>query len=653
MGCVRTATTALIAASISFIAGAGPVRAAASVPTVLSGYVQDDAGRALEGAEVLVLAAESGAGAPVVRAVSDGLGRFVCGAITPGVYRVAAIKSGYVAALSRVNTHLRASVNLVLHPVPGQADPRSQKVLDDLSWTLRVPPRSILRDLEAPEMAASAEDSGLRTLAAALQDSVRGQVDHMVALGSWRPASEGPSSSLEGNETRMRLAGTLGERGSIRVQGRRGSLDSGSQPSAKVSRAASDLDLDLTYDTGDDESLGMRAFYSSGNLEVADAPGGLGGGTREGQRSWGYDARWNKQVDASSRVALQVGFHDASLDWDDQIQAGWDATLRDASNRAIGAEGSYESFAADAHVVRVGLRAQRLVLSAPSARLGRPSGDFALDGAAGWSLLMDSQDQWSISGPLALEYGVAIRYGAEDVTSTTLTPRVGGSWTSSHLTAHAELSYAAAAGTEPAAFGYEVALESPIRDGLSVRGTAGFVPSRASVWRSGGVAGEITSLYVSDGFASDRFVALALEHVSAPAAVSISVTRGEAEGLLAPTLGEDVPVVMLAERLLDYDAVRLGIKAPRAGSSVTLEYRSIRERPAGVTPMTVEALRTAEVGFAQELVRLAGGRASCRFLLNARGALDQGAEAVGGEASDTQGFSAMHKRISAGVSLAF
>jgi len=72
-----------------------------------------------------------------------------------------------------------------------------------------------------------------------------------------------------------------------------------------------------------------------------------------------------------------------------------------------------------------------------------------------------------------------------------------------------------------------------------------------------------------------------------------------------------------------------------------------------VTPMTVEALRTAEVEFAQELVRLAGGRASCRFLLNARGALDQGAETVGGEASDTQGFSAMHKRISAGVSLAF
>ncbi|HZN54193.1 MAG TPA: carboxypeptidase regulatory-like domain-containing protein [Candidatus Polarisedimenticolaceae bacterium] len=652
---LRSAAATLLVIPSFFFAFSDSLRAAPTVPTVLSGYVQDDGGRALEGAEVLVLAAESGAGAPVVRAVSDGLGRFVCGTLTPGVYRVAAIKSGYVAAFSRVNTHLRASVNLVLHPVPGQGDPRAEKVLDDLSWTLRVPPRSILRELEGVELLAStSQPASIRSMAATLQDSLGGQVEHMVALGSWRPESTGPSSSLEGNETRMRLAGTLGERGSIRVQGRRGSLDSGSRPAAKpaISRAASDLDLDLTYDTGDDEILGMRAFYSSGNLEVADALG-TGTGTREGQRSWGYDARWRKQVDPSSRVAVQVGFHDASLDWDDRIDASWDPALRDASNRSIGAEGSYESFAADAHLLRVGVRAQRLTLSAPSARLGRPGGAFALDGAAGWSLLMDSQDRWSISGPVALEYGLAVRYGSDGATTTTLTPRVGGSWSTDRMTARAELSYAAASDAVPGALGYDVQLEAPIVAGLSIHGSAGFIPSDAGVWRDSALAGYPASLYVSDGLASDRFVAMALEHVSAPAAVSLSVARGQASGLLAPALGDDVPVVMLAEQVLDYDAVRLSVRAPRAGSSVSIEYRSLRERPPAPAMLSVEALRTAELEFAQDLVRLAGGRASCRLLLNARGAMSGDAAGLGEDSADTRRFSAMHKRISAGVSLAF
>jgi hypothetical protein len=53
----------------------------------------------------------------------------------------------------------------------------------------------------------------------------------------------------------------------------------------------------------------MRAFYSTGDLELNDRVGVAGIATRQGQRSWGYDAKWRKQVDASSRVALRVGYH--------------------------------------------------------------------------------------------------------------------------------------------------------------------------------------------------------------------------------------------------------------------------------------------------------------------------------------------------------
>jgi hypothetical protein len=134
--------------------------------------------------------------------------------------------------------------------------------------------------------------------------------------------------------------------------------------------------------------------------------------------------------------------------------------------------------------------------------------------------------------------------------------------------------------------------------------------------------------------------------------LSFRVARGRAEGALAPAL-DDVPFVYLVDRALDYDAASFGVTAPRAGSTVTLEYRAIRERAASAGVPGTEGLETLALGLSQDLVRFAGGRASCRFLLTARTAL--GAESVssGAAPADTRRFVAENKRIGAGVSLAF
>jgi hypothetical protein len=84
------------------------------------------------------------------------------------------------------------------------------------------------------------------------------------------------------------------------------------------------------------------------------------------------------------------------------------------------------------------------------------------------------------------------------------------------------------------------------------------------------------------------------------------------------------------------------------------EYRSTRdqaEAAAGV--VGTDALKTVALDFSQDIVRFAGGRASCRFLLTARTAL--GAGSVTGEAdpADARRLVADHKRLGAGVSLAF
>jgi hypothetical protein len=665
MGSIRWATAAALLLIVTVL-GASAVEASAPVAAAtLSGFVRDDVGRLLDGVEVLVLAPEGSQGGALGRAVSDAAGRFVVGVTSPGVYRIAAIKPGYLAALGRVNTVLRSSVDLVLRPVPKEGEPGSDRVQDDLSWTLRVPPRGILRDLDADPLSQTGGSGGARAFAARVHEAIRGEVDHVVALGSWRPGSSGASSSLEGNETRMRLGGSIGERGAIEVRGRRGTLDSSSSPSpdAVVSRGAQDVGIDVSYDTNVDENLAMRAFYSTGDLAVGQRAGVPGTGAHQSQRSWGYDAHWRKQVDAVSRVAVQVGFHDASLVAGQRGAIGVADVSGDNSNRAIGAEGSYENAVGEGHLVRVGVRAQRLSLSVPDARLGRQNAEFDLEGTAGWNLLIDSEDRWSLTGPMAMTYGLAVRQAFDGSGTTTLTPRIGGTWTAGGVAARAEVSYMAAAGGKPetadahrfegrSPYGYAAELKTRLDPKLTLRGSTSYIPSRANVWGEQDVARGIEALYVADGTASDRFIAIDLERVASTASVSFRVARGRAEGALAPAL-DDVPFVVLADRALDYDAATLGVTAPRAGSSVSLEYRAIRERDTTTGISDTEGLRTLALGFSQDLLRFAGGRATCRFLLTARSALGSDSLSSRTDETDTRRFIAEHKRIGAGVSLAF
>ncbi len=661
----RSAAAALIlTATLAFVDG--PAAAAPRAVAPLSGLVSDVAGVALEGVEVLVFASQGGSDGALLRAVSDAGGRFLLGAIPAGVYRVVAVKSGYMANLARINTVLRSSVDLVLRPVPKNGEPAAERVLDDLSWALRVPPRSILREQDDSVVVASSGGSGgARAFAARVQESVRGEVDHMVALGSWRSGTSGPSSSLLGNETRMRVGGSFGERGAIEVRGRRGNLDASSPRSSpgSLSRGASDLGFDLSYDTAADENLAMRAFYSSGNLEVTDSGGVALGVTRQAQRSWGYDAEWRKQVDAFSRVAVRVGFHDANLDLGRGAADGLIPERDDAASRAIGASGSYENLVGDGHIVHVGVRAQRLSLSDPGARLGHAPGNFPLDGASGWSLLIDSGDRWSVSGPFAVTYGLAVNQRFDGEHTTTMAPRVGGSWSAGRMEATAELSYLARVGNAlgptgvsssggPSPYGYAAELKAHLDPSLTLRGSTTYVPSRATVSGGWEIRQDAEVLYVSDGFVSDRIVSLELERVAASATVSFRVSRGRVEGVQAPAL-DDIPVVLLADRELGYDAARFVVGAPRAGSMVALEYRSVEERAGSLGVDAPAAVRTVALDFAQDLVRFAGGRGSCRLLLTARSALGPASIASSDQPGDGRSFVAGQRRVGAGVSLAF
>ena len=646
-----------LASFLGALALATGTAAASAIPALtssLSGITKDDLGRAIAGVEVVVLSNTAEGGA-MGRVVSNAQGRFVVAALAPGVYRIAAIKPGYLASIGRVNTLVRGSVDVILHPVPAPGEAGSEKVAPDLSWVLRLPPRSILQDLGAASALDEHESGGVRDFAARVQDKLTGQVDHVVALGSWRPDGAAGSSSLEGAETRMRLGGTIGERGAITVSGARGSLDAASQAAApSMSRDAANVGVDVSYDTSDDASLAMSAYYARGDLEVGGSTEAPKGG-RQGQRTWGYDARWQKQVDASSQVAVDVGYHDASLAVDGLSILDWDQA-QDATNRAMAAQGTYEAPAAEHHVMRFGVRAHRLDQSSPALRFVRAAAPGSLDGSAAWSVLLDGEDRWSPGGPVAMAYGLAVRQGIDGPVGTTVTPRVAATWSGRKIKARGELSYLSTFGTEPDAVspvGYDVQIEAPF--GPTVRGiaSASYVPLLADRWH--GVPGIEAGVFVTDGRASDRIVSVGIERTAPSATVSFQVAQGRAEGALAPAIDDGLPFVVLAERAIEYDAARLGTRIARSGSSIAVEYRSLQEGAVlfGGVPAATQ-FKTVAVEFAQDLLRLGSGRATCRLLLAARTAFDVEDASAGVIApGEARRFAALQQRVNAGVSLAF
>ena len=645
---------AVLLGALALATGTAAASVAPTLTGSLSGMTKDELGRAIAGVEVVVLSNTPDGGA-IGRVVSNAQGRFLVAALAPGVYRIAAIKPGYLASIGRVNTLVRGSVDVILRPVPAPGEAGSEKVAPDLSWVLRLPPRSILQDLGAVSTLDEHESGGVRAFAARVQDKLTGQVDHVVALGSWRADGADSSSSLEGAETRMRLGGSLGERGAITVMGARGSLDADSQAQApSMSRDAANVGVNVSYDTSDDASLAMSAYYARGDLEVgasAEAPKG----GRQGQRGWGYDAQWQKQVDASSQVAVNVGYHDASLAVDGLSLLDW-ARDEDATNRALAAQGTYEATAADHHVMRFGVRAHRLDQSSPDVRFVRAAGPGLLDGTAGWSVLLDGEDRWSPGGPVTMAYGLAVRQGIDGgAFGTTVTPRVAASWSGRRLKAQGEVSYLSTFGTETEAvapLGYDVRIEAPF--GTTVRGiaSASYVPILSDRWH--GAPGIDAGVFVTDGRASDRVVSLGVERTAPSVTVSFQVAQGRAEGALAPAIDDGLPFVILSERAIDYDAARLGTRVPRSGSAVAIEYRALREDAFFSTVAPGTEFKTVTVEFTQDLVRLGGGRATCRLLLAARTAFDvEDALAGGITPGEARRFAALQQRINAGVSLAF
>ncbi len=679
MARLRPRGAAFLTGLLLILGGSRWTAAAVPATIAISGIARDSVGHVLPDVDVFVLGEVVGM-PPMAVARTNSEGRYVVADLAPGSYRVAALKEGYLAFLGRINTLFRTSLEVVLRPLPPEGQSGSTPVAADSSWMLRLPARSLLRETDAKALVATDDGAARAPAHSRLSDAIEGELDHLFALTARVPGSPRDASDFQGAETHMRLASALGDRGNIQLQGRRDNLDSVSgegDSATQASRDASTVLLRLTYDMSQDENLAVNAYYAHRDLSLGPpAASEFDPGFRQAQRAWGYDARWSRQLDASSRVAVQVGYVDAALDVSPSSVGAASLGETDPSsgrlglaNRAVAAEGSYESLAADRHQLRVDLRAQLLDLPMPLVRAANEDAFLGATGAAGWSVGVKAEDNWALAGPMTLVYGLGYeRY--LDGGAAMIEPRAGAIWSQDGLRVRMVLSYDLSTpgrdaaswslptepyGARAGALGYEAEIEAPLSHAFRIKGTIGYSPYQLGTVGYEHAAQTVRPLYATDGNAAVCEKSVSVEREAGGIRAYLEISDGRAQGTLAAILPFDAPVQVLAERRLSYRGGRLGVRITSTGTDIAAEYRKVEESASPAEEATPGLVQQyVELQLAQDLLRLRGRGMSWRFLLAARMApWGDGAGAATSADEESRILAALGHRVSAGVSVSF
>ncbi|MDQ7008485.1 MAG: carboxypeptidase-like regulatory domain-containing protein [Acidobacteriota bacterium] len=160
VGPSRSGRRFLRVALIVLLLGAAPVLAVGGAPRgrVLRGVAVDPAGHRLAGVEIVLTSERAGtrtdSGPLTVR--SDAKGRFALAGLTPGSYRIVAVKGGYSVLVGKVDTLVRDFLEIILQPSGPPAPPGSRP--RGSAWALRLPQRDRLETRGAA--AASAAGDG-------------------------------------------------------------------------------------------------------------------------------------------------------------------------------------------------------------------------------------------------------------------------------------------------------------------------------------------------------------------------------------------------------------------------------------------------------------------------------------------------------------
>jgi hypothetical protein len=664
----------------------GVLDASPTGPAPIAGIVKDTVGNLLEGVEVLVID-KSVSITPVATLKSDGQGRFLVSRLPRGVYRIAALKEGYLTYVGRIDTRLQQWFKVVLHPMPEISGAPLEPLPEDASWVYRLPRRYVL-DSRGPEVAEAPAAADAPVEATTTREALRLQLDQLFSTAAPLGAREGTRPETSGSETRLRMASAIGDRGSIDLNGFLetfdSSIDDGEEQEA-ASREASAVTLAFRYDTSPDTQLDMTAFYSQRALEHTTLSSEIEGAptppasAEQGHRRWGYDARWTTRLDPTNKFAVEVEYQNTTfhgpgvgepLDNPDGLSelAGSIFPHTGSMNtQAVGASGLYESVSIADHTVQVDFRAQALDTTHPVPRIDPTALTPAFFALSGLSVGVNAQDRWTVGGPFSVIYGLGYRHGISSHEASLIVPRVGGSWDIDRLSVSVLVSYHTVAGwnrglgaealllSEPAdAIGYEAQVELPLTAGLRLAGATSYSPVQFDyVGRAGaGFHDDPRPMYLTDGSAAVRESRVALIQESRRTRTYLEFTEGLVEGTLAAMTPYDVPQEFLTAGQLDYGTGRLGLRVLSSGTDVLLQFQQLSQSPQESTQLADSRQNSIEFRLTQDLfsIRSIG---NWRFLMAIRRASLDADETDETVQQTSQVIDSMNHQVSAGLSLSF
>lgn len=664
---------------------------AVSVPAFdagpISGIIRDPVGSALSNVEVFFVRAPDGK-EPVATVTTDPVGRYVVSDLLPGVYRVAAVKQGYGLYLGRINTAMRSTLDVVLHPLPEPGEPGFEAIAKGASWTLRVPRRSAWHETSAESLrAAKFETTGTKDDAILLDEILNGRVEQVFALAA--PQFEAGDGGTYGSETRMEIASLVGENARLRFGGYHASYEDAGDDDAIVPRTNHDataVNLGVAYDTGREMSFDVQAFYAQRGYDVALHSGeAYGDAVQHASQSWGYDAAWTTRLDTSSVLALKMDYRDATLDLPSPVDGVAGEAMPNALTRnlAIGAGGTYETVPHPEHQVRVGFQARFVDMPSTTLRGAAPTGAPVLESSeVGWNLHIEADDAWHISAPFTVLYGMGYRHVLADRESAVAVPRVGGSWAHGRVSMRAVVSYHLAevretglredpnaaletpietpldAPLSPAGFyetgwGYEAIVETALPAGFRLQGGTSYTPIQNAPigYRPGAEASVSQPLYLSSGNASVQETAATLRHVSRSLSGYLQYARGAIQGTVASVLPYQTPYHTLGQSEIEYISGRVGVRVPSSGTDVQMEFRRTHEQVEDSLgdPLAQEQI---ELRLLQNLLRMHRGQTWRLLLAVQTASLVRDAEAIAARPELLATPDSL-QRINAGISVAF
>ena len=589
--------------------------AAASDTPLLTGVVVDPFGKALEGVRILIATDLTASDHQV--SVTDSQGRYLFSGLVPAAYQLFAVKPGFRIRLLRVDMVLRRSMDFTLFPVPDADSTSRTKDTDPLGWVLRIPAGDILKDLQQPDDSTTGERNVTLTPArpavvALVPGNIQGEFLYLQTAGSPFPGSGDSRVERSGKQSRVRMEGDLGDRMNWFLEGdlRRASriLAADTEPGGKAFQTG-EVAVGMNFAPSREDDVSFSLLFGKSSLKREDPfADPFSPRTNQEQEAWGYDARWSRNVDSMSHLDFRVRYQQGLVSLPDPGQDHLGAQLGPAASTVDhslwDAGGQYRLVVDDRHELLLGMRTRvyDTGLEGREDWLLIPllsGGDGAeLTALAGWDIDFFGEDQWKISEPFRLVYGLTYSVSDSVRAEEIVIPKVvfhhrredGMEWNAGLLLAWGTPRNQAvdAAGDRQKAeteVGYVIGLSHPLPQGFRVAVSASSHPAAGIFPALESPAGETyatASVFQQDPYVGHRRVQakeidIQVEKRFRHAVGRLGSTVGSAEGLLAANLEEIAPLLELNPGTLRYVATRLQTVLDRSETEFQIGYRRVSE----------------------------------------------------------------------------